>query len=50
MCVITTLFIFRELEVLRVKDHGKSVVSDFQDKPTVNQAVCGLETSVTQTS
>lgn len=48
--MLTTLFIFRNLEVLRLKDHGKSIVGDLQNKPAINQTVCGLETSVTQTS
>lgn len=36
VCVFATLFGFMKLKVLRVKDHGKSVVSDFQNKPAVN--------------
>ncbi|TNN38149.1 hypothetical protein EYF80_051687 [Liparis tanakae] len=37
-------------DVLGVKDHGKSVVRDLQDEASVHQTVCGLQTTMTQTS
>lgn len=31
-----TLWVFRKVEVLRVKDHGKSVVGDLQNEASVH--------------
>lgn len=47
---LVTLWIIIHAEVLGVKDHGKSIISDLQNETSIDQTVGWFEPTMTQTS